>query len=123
MRLFQALALILLVSVNIARAGEAQVVDVKVRRTGDNVYQFDVTVRHSDEGWDHYANEWDVVAPDGKILGTRILRHPHVEEQPFTRSLPVVKIPKEVDKVTIRAHDSVHKYGGKAVTVDVPRKK
>ena len=37
-------------------------------------------------GWEHYANKWDVVGPDDTILGTRVLLHPHVNEQPFTRS-------------------------------------
>ena len=104
-----------------AHAGEADVVDVSVKQTDKNVYSFSVAVRHADEGWDHYANKWDVVAPDGSVLGTRILHHPHVNEQPFTRSLSGVNIPAGIDKVTIRAHDSVHEYGGKTVTVDVPR--
>jgi hypothetical protein len=78
-------------------------------------------VLHKDEGWKHYANKWDVVAPDDSVLGTRTLYHPHVNEQPFTRSLSGVKIPTGIDRVTIRAHDSVHEYGGKVVTVELPR--
>jgi hypothetical protein len=112
---------VLLLPLNIVYAGEADVVDVEVKRTGENIYYFSVTVRHSDEGWDHYANKWDVVALDGTVLGTRILHHPHVNEQPFTRSLSGVKIPETIESVTIRAHDSVHDYGGKTVTVELPR--
>ena len=103
-----------------AYAGEADVVDVKIRMTGKDTFSFDVTVRHADEGWKHYADKWDVVAPDGTVLGTRTLYHPHVDEQPFTRSLSGVKIPESIREVTVRAHDSVHKYGGKSVTVVVP---
>ena len=103
-----------------AYAGEADVVSVKVRMTGKDTFSFDVTVRHADEGWKHYADKWDVVAPDGTILGTRTLYHPHVSEQPFTRSLSGVKIPGSIQQVTVRAHDSVHGYGGKTVTVAVP---
>ena len=101
-------------------AGEADVIKVKIKSTGENTYQFHVTVRHKDEGWDHYADKWDIVAPDGTVLGTRVLYHPHVNEQPFTRSLGGVKIPSGIEEVTIRAHDSVHKYGGRKVTVKVP---
>ena len=36
------------------QAGEADVTAVAVR-TG-STYTFNVTVRHADEGWDHYAN-------------------------------------------------------------------
>ena len=102
-------------------AGEADVVDVSVKQSGKNKYYFRVSVSHADEGWDHYADKWDVVAPDGKVLGTRVLYHPHVEEQPFTRSLSGVNIPDTIDTVTIRAHDSVHQYGGKTLTIEVPR--
>src|SRR5210317_921595 len=102
-----------------AYAGEADVIKVDVKRTGGDTYFFKVTVRHEDEGWDHYANKWDVVAPDGTILGTRTLYHPHVDEQPFTRSLSDVKISESITEVTIRAHDSVHEYGGQTVIVAV----
>ena len=121
MKTFQVLALIFLLSGNAAYAGEVDVLQVEVKRSGDNVYHFDVTVTHKDEGWNHYANKWDVVAPDGTILGTRTLYHPHVQEQPFTRSLSGVKISEGIHRVTIRAHDSVHGYGGQVMTVDLPQ--
>jgi len=105
-----------------AYAGEADVVGVAVRMTGENTYSFDVTVRHADEGWQHYADKWDVVAPDGTVLATRILYHPHEDEQPFTRSLSGVKIPESINEVTVRAHDSKHAYGGKTAKVAVPKK-
>ena len=111
----------MIIGANLVHAGEADVVDVSVKKSGNNNYSFSVTVRHADEGWDHYANKWDVVAPDGTVLGTRVLYHPHVDEQPFTRSLSGVNIPDTVDTVTVRAHDSVHEYGGKTVTIEVPR--
>ena len=102
-----------------ADAGPADVVDVEVSKTAPNTYRFDVTVKHGDEGWDHYADRWDVVAPDGSILGTRILHHPHVEEQPFTRS-DVIKVPAGVKSVIVRAGDKVHGLGGEAMTVVLP---
>ena len=106
---------------SIAHAGEADVVGVKIVREGTGTYRFDVTVKHGDEGWKHYANRWDVVGPDGTVLGTRELAHPHETEQPFTRSLQGVKIPEGVDQVSVRAHDSVHETGGAEMTVQVPR--
>ena len=112
--------LLLLFPFMAAYAGEADVVTVEAIKSGDRTYQFNVTVSHSDEGWDHFANKWDVVGPDDTVLGTRTLYHPHVDEQPFTRSLSGVKVPAGISEVTIRAHDSVHEYGGKVVTVDLP---
>ncbi len=103
-------------------AGEADVIEVEIKHMGENTYYFKVTVRHEDEGWEHYADKWDVVAPDGTVLGTRTLYHPHVDEQPFTRSLSGVKISESITEVTVRAHDSVHKYGGETVIVAVPGK-
>lgn len=109
-----------LLSIGTAYAGEAEVVGAEARKTG-RTWSFDVTLRHGDTGWDHYADKWDVVAPDGTVLGTRTLFHPHVNEQPFTRSLGGVEIPVDVDAVAIRAHDSVHGYGGTELTVRLPR--
>jgi len=103
-----------------AMAGEADVLDVQVARQTDGTYRFDVTVAHVDTGWDHYADAFEVVAPDGEVLGVRELLHPHVDEQPFTRSLGGVEIPEGVTKVTVRAHDSVHAYGGAVLEVNVP---
>lgn len=104
----------------LAAAGEADVVGVEASKGSDGTYRFNVTVAHGDEGWDHYADAWDVLAPDGTVLGTRILAHPHENEQPFTRSLNGVEIPEGVTEVTLRAKDSVHEYGGAEMTVTLP---
>jgi len=101
-----------------AFAGEADILKVLVQRNG-NSYTFDVTVAHGDEGWQHYADGWDIVAPDGQIVATRVLYHPHVNEQPFTRSLSGVMIDPGMTFVVVRAHDLVHGYGGKEVTVEL----
>ncbi len=104
-----------------ALAGEADVVDAVLQRQADGTYTAEVAVRHADTGWDHYADRWEVVAPDGRVLGTRTLYHPHVEEQPFTRSLRGLEVPEGVTLVRIRAHDSVHGFGGVEVELEVPR--
>lgn len=103
-------------------AGEADIVEAQARAAADGTWRFMVTVEHADDGWEHYANRWEVVGPDGQILGTRQLTHPHVDEQPFTRSLSGVSLPESVTSVTIRAHDSVHGYGGAMVTVELPER-
>jgi hypothetical protein len=114
------LVIVLLLASGGAQAGEADVVDVRVSRSGDDTWRFDVMVRHADTGWDHYADAFEVVAPDGTVLGTRTLVHPHVAEQPFTRSLAGVAIPAGIAQVTVRAHDKIHGYGGAEVTVALP---
>jgi hypothetical protein len=104
-----------------APAGEADVVEARLLAQPDGSFVAEVTVRHADEGWDHYADRWEVLAPDGTLLGARTLHHPHVEEQPFTRSMRGLEIPQDVARVRIRAHDSVHGFGGAEATVEVPR--
>jgi hypothetical protein len=112
-----ALLMYLVVIAPIAHSGEADVIDVQVSCSDERVCDFNVTVRHADEGWDHYADRWEVRTPDGKRLASRTLQHPHVDEQPFTRSLTNVRIPEGIDEIVVRARDSRHKYGGREVAV------
>lgn len=112
-----------------ARAGEADVVGAEVRcrpapgGREASICQFSVSVRHDDTGWDHYANRYEIVGPDGRVLATRILRHPHVEEQPFRRSLPRVRIPWTIETVEVRAGDLVHGLGGRTMRVTIPHQR
>ncbi|WP_172299452.1 hypothetical protein [Pseudoruegeria sp. HB172150] len=97
------LALLLLASP--AFADVPAVEDATATRSGDT-WQISVTLSHPDTGWDHYADGWEVLTPDGERLGFRELLHPHVDEQPFTRSLSVVSIPEGIDSILIRPHCS-----------------
>jgi len=93
-----------------AFANIPEVVAVNAAKSG-GTWRFDVTLNHADTGWKHYADGWGVYLPDGTELGYRVLVHPHVNEQPFTRSLSSVKIPKGTKSVIIRPHDKVHGVG------------
>ena len=100
-------------SAQLARAGEADVLEVKAKCKEDKC-RFLAKVRHDDEGWSHYANRWEVLDMEGNVL-----THPHVNEQPFARGKDWTEIPAEITRV--RAHDSVHGYGGKTVEIDLER--
>lgn len=104
-----------------AFAGEADVVDVKVRRNSAGTYDFDVTVKSVDKGWHHYADAFEVIGPDGAVLGRRILYHPHETEQPFTRDLYGVTIPQGITQVTVRARHKPKGYDGETKRVALPR--
>lgn len=93
---------------------------VRARESGDGVWAFDVTLAYPDTGWEDYADGWHVETPDGEILGTRILLHPHINEQPFTRSLGGVSIPAATTTILIRSHALVNGYGSepRAVPLD-----
>lgn len=87
----------------ISIASDAEVLKVKAELTSAQKYNISVTVKHADEGWDHYANAWRVYSVEGELLGERVLHHPHVKEQPFTRNLLGLRIPSEVTEIRIVA--------------------
>ena len=102
-------------------AGDVTIVDARAVAGADGRFTFHVTLEHGDTGWDHYADNWEVLAPDGTVLGTRVLLHPHVNEQPFTRSLSGVEIPAGLDSISIRARDSIHGHGPETFTIELER--
>ena len=104
-----------------ATAGVADVVKAKAVCSQDSTCNFSVTLKHEDSGWDHYANRWEILSLDDKVLGVRVLHHPHVNEQPFTRSLHGISVPPSIKKVKVRAQDSVHGYGGKEIIIELER--
>lgn len=104
----------------------ADVTFVRAVETEAGVWTFYVTVEHPDTGWEDYADGWDVVLPDGTVVKpdrdspfTRLLLHPHENEQPFTRSQSGIVIPDSVTEVRVRAHDIVDGFGGQEVVVDL----
>jgi hypothetical protein len=106
--------------------GNADVLHVKAVQASDGTWTFHVTVSHPDTGWEDYADGWDVLTSDGTVLKleaddpfTRLLLHPHVDEQPFTRSQSGIIIPPGVTKVRVRAHDLVDGYDGREVLINL----
>ena len=116
---FLALAAVVLLAAP-AHADPPRVVDVSVDRAG-SVWNVAVTLEHPDTGWDHYADGWEVLDEDGNRIGFRELMHPHVDEQPFTRSLRGVVIPDGTREIFIRARCSVDGWNDDAVPVAISR--
>jgi len=117
---FSCLLVLLLIFPPTLFAAEVEVLGVDIQPVASHAYRISVTLKHADSGWDHYADRWEVVTPDGQVLAQRILAHPHENEQPFTRSLGHVEIPAGTETVIIQAHDKVHGIGAKKMTVSVP---
>ena len=101
--------------------GCADVIEATVVAEGGGSFRFDATIRSDDTGPEKYADAWEVRDLEGNVLGTRVLAHPHVDEQPFTRSLTGVEIPDDVGQVIIWARDSVEGFCGARVILDVYR--
>ena len=104
--------------------GDADVTNVFAREEQDGLWTFHVSVKHKDVNWYDYSDGWDILLPDGSVIKpdpfgqfTRHIRHPHVEEQPFTRTQKGVEIPEGTERVTVRAHDKLHGWGGQEVEV------
>ena len=109
---------LLVVVAPVSFANEVRIVDVKVECSGSCTFR--VTLEHGDQGWDHYADRWDVVTLDDRLLKSRVLHHPHENEQPFTRSVSGVQIPADQSQIKIRARDSKHGYSSQEFIVDIP---
>ena len=101
-----------------AQAGDVEIVKVSMRASANGQWQANVTLNHADTGWEHYADAWRIVTEEGKLLGTRVLYHPHVNEQPFTRSLSL-NIPADISVVLVEAHDKVHGWAKQRVRIDL----
>ncbi len=82
-------------------------------------WRLDVTLEHPDTGWDHYADGWEILDAGGNRLGYRELVHPHVNEQPFTRSLGNVMLPDGTREVFIRARCSVDGWASEMFRVEL----
>ncbi|WP_197722068.1 hypothetical protein [Sulfuriflexus mobilis] len=100
------------------RAGEVEIQNVYLQQH-DSTWQAEVTLKHADTGWEHYADAWRVVNATGKLIATRVLYHPHVNEQPFTRSLSNINIPPGTDIIFVEAHDKQHGWSRQRVRVDL----
>jgi hypothetical protein len=96
------------------------VVAVKVRSSGPDVFDFDVTISSPYDTPRRYADGFRVKTLGNQVLGERKLLHDHQDEQPFTRDLYSVRIPLAVKSVLVEARDQKHGYGGKVVEVALP---
>jgi len=90
----------------------ADVVSVETEEV-DGSYTFGVEVDSPDKGCDQYANWWEILSADGKLIYRRLLAHSHTDEQPFIRDGGPVNIMPDSELI-IRAHMHPSGYGGKA---------
>ncbi|MEO5701789.1 MAG: hypothetical protein ABIS17_15745 [Casimicrobiaceae bacterium] len=96
------------------------IVAVKVRAGEKDRFDFDVTVSSPYDTAQRYADAFRVAGKDGTVYGERTLFHDHATEQPFTRELHGVQIPRSVGSVVVQARDRKFGYGGKALAVALP---
>ncbi|NOY66857.1 MAG: hypothetical protein GXP13_05560 [Gammaproteobacteria bacterium] len=102
------------------QADQVQIKFAELHHLG-NTWNISVTLKHKDSGWNHYANAWQIVDGKNKLIRKRVLLHPHVNEQPFTRSLYSVKIPGNTKVIFIEAMDSIHGVSPDRLRIDLSR--
>ncbi|MEM1429579.1 MAG: hypothetical protein AAGG09_08990 [Pseudomonadota bacterium] len=100
-----------------ALADPAEIVGAEARANGAT-WTVSVTLRHADTGWDDYADGWRIVTEGGDVVGTRELLHPHVNEQPFTRSLSGVSLPD--GPLFIESSTNVTGWSGARLPLSLP---
>jgi hypothetical protein len=95
-------------------------VSVKVTPRGQERFDFDVTVSSPYDTPARYADAFRVMSREGRVFGERVLLHDHAGEQPFTRDLYGVAIPRGIRVVVVQARDQKYGYGGKTAEVVLP---
>jgi len=87
---------------------------IQVSASGSaGAYTFSLRIESPDLGCEQYADWWEVLTEEGRLLYRRVLTHSHVTEQPFTRTgSPVPIDPDEI--VWVRAHMHPSGFGGTA---------
>lgn len=98
------------------------VVSVQTHERGNDRFDFDVTISSPYDTPARYADGIRALDEHGTVLGTRKLWHDHADEQPFTRDMYGVHIPPDIHRVIIQARDQRYGYGGRTVTVTLPRR-
>jgi hypothetical protein len=101
------------------------IIGVKVRVSAPDTFDFDVTVSSPYDTPSRYADAFRVMAvaapgATATIFGERILLHDHQDEQPFSRDLYGVKIPRGTKTVVVQGRDQKFGYGGKTFQLDLP---
>lgn len=96
------------------------ILSVKVRASGSDRFDFDVTVSSPYDTPARYADGFRITSLSGELLGERKLVHDHRDEQPFTRDLHGLRIPRSVRQVVVQGRDQRFGYGGKSVQVRLP---
>ncbi|WP_310449248.1 hypothetical protein [Sulfuritalea sp.] len=96
------------------------VIAASVQARDAETFDFDVTVSSPYDTPQRYADGFRVAGKDGAVYGERKLLHDHAAEQPFTRDLHGVRIPRHIRSVVLQARDQKFGYGGRALELILP---
>lgn len=107
-----------LASAALAGAEAPKVVSASILQEGDG-WTVSVRISHPDSGWDHYASGWQVLAPDGTVLGLAEITHPHLDGEPILEELTGVHPPAGADHLMIRVRCTLDGWSARAFRLDL----
>ena len=96
-----------------------EVLAVKATPLKDANWRFAVTLSSAYDTPQRYADAWRVLDAEDQELGTRVLRHDHAAEQPFTRS-HTIQVPVETKVVFVEARDQKNGWSGQRFKFEMP---
>ena len=95
---------------------EANVVGISYDDLGDDLYDFQITLIHDDDGEDGYADAWQIETLTGDLLGKRVLTHAHGTVE-FTRSQQINI--GDTQMLVVRGYDQIHEFGGQIIILNI----
>ncbi len=105
---------------DLASQKHPDVIAATVKARDADTFDFDVTVSSPYDTPQRYADGFRVTDKGGEVYGERKLWHDHATEQPFTRDLHGVRIPRAVRSVMVQARDQKFGYGGRTLELILP---
>ncbi len=93
-----------------AHAGKPEVTWVELRQEARH-WHVTATLSHDDEGDYHFLDRWQVRTPDREVLGEERFHNPRRQAAERISTLRDIRIPRDVDTLYIRAHDTLHGWG------------
>jgi hypothetical protein len=103
-------------------AKEVEITKVELEPTG-STWTVHVTLRHDDQGFEHYANGWRLVDAKKNVIAAQELYHPHDKKKSFTDSKANIKIPSQTKLVFLEAQAKPHGWSKQRVRIDLTKPK
>jgi hypothetical protein len=113
-----ALSIALFLTAQAASADNAVINSVRAGKDG-GLWTFNVSISHGDTGWAHFSDAWRILDKDGNQIAIRALIHPHVDEQPLTRSLSGIELPKGTTEVGVQVRDTIAGWSPDITRVEI----
>ncbi len=100
-------------------AQKADVIEAKVKKSFGGKYVAYVKIDHKDEGYEHFADRWEIFDQNGKRLTIRIIFSPTTEKETIESYLYGFAVPEGTKKLIFKAHCNKDGWGGKEYVLNL----